>query len=349
LRQRDGPLPRCTAMLRCASRGLQRSAGVRVCAHANAPPPALSREEAHHAHLRRARAAQRWLESIHALRGFTAPARRHTPSVHGRAPTCQPRPPTSSRRCVCAHANAPPPALSLSGGGAPRALAARALGAALVGVSLYLMEAHCASEITLSLGARPCSNMSGAASKEQPPFECTRTRTHHRTFSLGRRRTMHACGVRAPRRAGWSRFMPYGYPLRQRDGPLPRCMAMLRCASRGLQRVAGVRVCAHANAPPHALSREKAHHAHLRRARAAPRWLESIHALWRFTAPARRHNPSVHGRFPTCQPRPLTSSRRCVCAHANAPPRALSREEAQHVRLRRARAAPRWLRSVHVP
>ena len=73
-------------------------------------------------------------------------------------------------------------------------------------------------------------------------------------------------------------LLPYGSPLRQRDGPLPRRTAVLRRAS-AASNAAGVRVCAHANAPPLALSREEAQHARLRCARAAPRWLESVNAL----------------------------------------------------------------------
>ena len=38
----------------------------------------------------------------------------------------------------------------------------------------------------------------------------------------------------------------------------------------------------------------------------------------------------------------------CVCAHENAPTQALERDVTQHARLRRVRAAPRWLESFHV-
>ena len=227
-------------MLRRVNRGLQRAAGVRVCAHVNAPPHAFTREEAHHARLRRVRAVLRWFESVYTIGKPTTPASRPSPTLHGRAPTCKPRPPTSSRR----------------------------------------------SSVR------------------------TRERATARSLSRGRRRATRACGVCVPRRASWSRFIPYETPLRQRDGPLPRCTAVLRRASRGLQRAAGVRVCAHANVPPNALSREEAQHARMRRARAAPRWLEFVPALWKPTAPRRRPFLSVHGRAPTCQPRPPTSSRR---------------------------------------
>ena len=104
--------------------------------------------------------------------------------------------------------------------------------------------------------------------------------------------------------------MPHGSPLRERDGPLSRRTATLRRASRGLQRADGVRVCAHANTPPCALSREVAQHARLRRLRAAPRWFESAHARWKPTARARRPFLLVHGHAPTCQSQPSTSSRR---------------------------------------
>ena len=114
---------------------------------------------------------------------------------------------------------------------------------------------------------------------EQTELACAHTRSRHCTHSLGRRRTTRAYDVRVPLRAGWSSSVLYYRPLRQRDGPLPRCTAVLRHTSRGLQRADGVRVCAHAIAPLHALSREEVHHAHLRRARAAPRWLESVHTL----------------------------------------------------------------------
>ena len=327
LRQRDGPLPRCTAVLRRASSCLHRAAGVRVCAHVNAPPHALFREEAHHARLRRVRAAPRWLESTFVTWTPTAPATRPSPSVHGRALTCQPRPPTSSRRsrvrtrqranarslsrggapralaaharcsalagvgpcpmkgdcasetalslgarprsdvpaaapnmqlsCACAQGKAPPRALSLSGGGAARALSACARRALLVGVGPCPMEAHRASETALSLGARPRSDVPAAAyNLQQAAFlrMCAGKSATARALSLGRRRSTRACGVRAPRCAGWSRSVQYGNPLRQRVGPLPRCTSVLRRASRG-PNAAGVIVCAHANAPPRALSR----------------------------------------------------------------------------------------------
>ena len=128
-------------MLRRVSGGLKRAAGFRICAHTNAPSHALCREEAHHARLPGVCAAPRWLESVHGLRKPTTPARRPSFSVHGRAPTCQPQPPTSGllahmrtreRAIACSH----------SGGDIAHALAPRAHRTALVGVGPCLVKAH---------------------------------------------------------------------------------------------------------------------------------------------------------------------------------------------------------------
>ena len=88
------------------------------------------------------------------------------------------------------------------------------------------------------------------------------------------------------------------------------------------------------------LSREEAQHARLRRMRASPRWLDSVHDLWKPTALARRPSPSVHGHSPTCQPWPPTSSSLTHVRKKKTPLRAfaLPREVAPHARLRRARA-----------
>ena len=250
-------------------------------------------------------------------------------------------------------------------------LAACARHASFVEFGFCRMEAHRTSETALSLGARPCSDVPAVVSNEQPAYACAHTQTRHHALSLGRRRSRRACGVRAPRLAGcsrslsyerplrqrdgpfprctavlrhasrgtrvrhralflgrrfsthaygvcalrratWSRVVPYESPLRQRDGPLPRCTAVLRRASGGHQRAAGVCFCAHANASRRALSREEAHHARLRRARTMPQLSNSVSLIWKPIAPARRPSPSVHCRAPTCQRRSSTSSRRML-------------------------------------
>ena len=149
--------PLCSLCLRWVAR----------VARLRATARSLSQEEAQHARFRRALAAPRCLESAHTLWKPTAPAGRPSPSVQGRAPTRQPRPPNEQLTCVRAQVKQRK----------PRAL----------------------------------------------------------SLSLRRERSTRASDVRAPRCAGWSRPMPYGSPLRQQHGRLPRCTAVFRRASRGLQ------------------------------------------------------------------------------------------------------------------
>ena len=86
-------------------------------------------------------------------------------------------------------------------------------------------------------------------------------------------------------------------------------------------------------------SREEAQHAHLRRARAAPRWLESDHALWKVSTPAKRLCLSTYGRAPTCAMRPPTpSKRRRVSRGAGANARSLSLGRRRSTRTCGARA-----------
>ena len=131
----------------------------------------LSEEEAQHARLRRARAPPRWLESDHTLQKHTVPAGRPSSSMHGRAPSCQPRPPNGKLTCICAIVKKQKAqtarALSLSGGSAARALSRFARPAALVGARPYPTKAYCPSGAAFSLGARPCSYVRAAASKRE--------------------------------------------------------------------------------------------------------------------------------------------------------------------------------------
>ena len=62
------------------------------------------------------------------------------------------------------------------------------------------MEAHCASETALSLGARPCSDVPIVAFNRQQAFVCALTRTRYRVFFLsggGAARALAACACRA--------------------------------------------------------------------------------------------------------------------------------------------------------
>ena len=172
------------------------------------------------------RAAPRWWKSVHAFERPTAPAKRPSPTVHGCAPTRQPRPPTSSRR-LRVRTRERATASSLERGDAARALAAHARCAALAGVCPRPMKPHCASETALSLGQRPCSGVAAVASNKQQAFACAHTRTRHRVLSRVRWHSTRGCGACALGRADWSRFMPYASSLRQRDGPLTRSTAVL--------------------------------------------------------------------------------------------------------------------------
>ena len=104
----------------------------------------LSREEAQHACLPRAREALRGLWSLHALHKATAPARGSSSTVHGRAPVCKPWPPTRSMRRVSRGAGAT--ARSLSWEDAHHARLRRVC-ATLRGVlvGLCTIQGHCAS------------------------------------------------------------------------------------------------------------------------------------------------------------------------------------------------------------
>ena len=99
------------------------------------------------------------------------------------------------------------------------------------------------------------------------------------------------------------------------------------------------------------LSREKAQHARLRRARDRPRWLRSDHTLRKPTAPAGRPLPPVHGRAPTCELRPLNEKLNRACAQVKKrKPRALSRSLSGGGAARTlasTRAPSHWLESGH--
>ena len=109
------------------------------------------------------------------------------------------------------------------------------------------------------------------------------------------------------------------------------------------QRLRGVRKRATALA----VCGEDAQYARLRRPRAVPRWLWSVHALRKGTEPARSLSASVQDRALSYQLRPPTSGRRSRDVRKRATALTIYGEEAQHARLRRARAVPRWLWSAH--
>ena len=137
-------------------------------------------------------------------------------------------------------------------------------------------------------------------------------------------------------------------PVCLRDDPPFRCTAALRRTSCGVQLAAGLRASAHANVPLHVLPLRRTCRTRVFRARAASRWLEFAHALWKPTVRARLPSLSLRGRAATCQPRPLTSSRLVrECTRERATARAPSQKDLS-TRIFGARAASRWLESVHV-
>ena len=151
----------------------------------------------------------------------------------------------------------------------------------------------------LTLNGRPLHQQEPPYSVQDRAATCPqRPRTHSRLLrdkrtgaplcwlSLGRRRSTHACDLRAPHRKGCDRSMQYLTAMHQREVSSIRCKVVVRCARCGLphnQLLRGKR----AGATLLAISCIVAQHARLRRARGAPRWLWSVHAPWKATASAR--------------------------------------------------------------
>ena len=237
--------------------------------------------------------------------------------MQGRAPTCQPRPPTSSRRSRVRTRERATRARSLSGGGAARALAARARRAALVVVGPCPIEGHCTSETASLLRCKAVLRRASRGLQRAAGLRvCAHAIAPLRSLSLGRRRSTRACGARAPRRAGWSRSMPYGRPLHQRDGlslGARPCSDVPAAASNEQPACA----CAHTRSRHCARSLSGGGAARALAARARRAALVGVGPY-----PMEGHctsetaSPSVQGRAPTCQPRPLRTARLRVCAHA---------------------------------
>ena len=142
--------------------------------------------------------------------------------------------------------------------------------------------------------------------------------------------------------------MHYGRALHEREAAVPSAPARAPTCqpcphfARWLARVARLRATALA------LSGDEAQHVRFRRARAAPRWRHSLHALWKGTARARsRRSFGARPVLPRASPASHCARWLARVARLRATALALSGDEAQHVRFRRARAAPRWRHSLH--
>ena len=165
-----------------------------------------------------------------------------------------------------------------------------------------------------------------------------RVRAPLRWLSREEARRTRGFRARAPCRAGRDRSTQYGKALHRRDASFLRRKTVVRRASFGLQCTADLSV-ARAHAPLHCLSLGRKQNTLASRARAP------FGAGYDSLMPYRR---ALHKQE--------ASPRRCrtVVRHANcglqptadfyvATALPVSREEAQHARLPRARAVPRWL------
>ena len=167
-----------------------------------------------------------------------------------------------------------------------------------------------------------------------------------RYLSLRRKHSTRASDVRARCRAGWSRSVPCEIPLRQRDGRLPRCTAVLRRASCGLKTRSLLAYMRKSNWANRARSLSLRTKRSTRGSNVSASIAQVGVGLYpkKPTAPAGRPLLSVQGRAPTCELRPPNEKLTCVRAQVKQrKPHALTRpqEEAQHARFRRARASPR--------
>ena len=132
-------------------------------------------------------------------------------------------------------------------------------------VSLSSTKGHCNGVRALSIGARSWCGVLATTSSAKPAAAWL-ARTHLRSLTLGRRRSMRARFARAPRCAGRGRFKLHIRAFQRRGGSLLWPAAMVRRTSYSLGCVSGV------GAPALTNSGEDAQHASSPCARAAPRW-----------------------------------------------------------------------------
>ena len=262
-------------MLRCASRGLQHSLLARVRRRNRATALALSREEVHHARLRRGSAPRR--AGCSRPIPFERPLRQREASLlryKAELPRSHVPAAASIRQpaCVCAHTRSRHCARSISGGGAASTLSARARRAALVVVGPGPMEGHCTSEKPVFLCVQGIGDTRLCCPRTRPACMCARERPP-RALSVGRRRSTCACCARVLRCASLSS------PSHSKRSPHKR-----RGLSRSVQDSgptcrpwprpwpAYLRVCAHSSEPPCSLSvgrRRSTRARHMRAARRA--------------------------------------------------------------------------------
>ena len=271
---------------------------VRLCATALA----VSGEEAQHARLPHARAAPRWLWSLHTLRKGTARARGRPSSVEGRAPTCQPWRSLREPACAC-NALVRATALPLSWEEAQHARLSRVRAANCAGCCRSMPYGRAVHEREAALLQR-AAVLSCASCGVHFVSQLARvSRLCANALPLFREKAQHARLplVRAANCAGCGHFIPSGREVHAQETAILRCKAVNPRASYGVHFVSRLAHVARLCATALAVAGEEAQHARLPRARAAPRWLWSLRALRKGTARARGRPSSVEGRAPTNQ------------------------------------------------
>ena len=271
----------------------------------------------------------RWLRSVHALNNVSAPARGLSPSTRGRGTTCQLRPQISrlSRVCV-ARASAQLHPLSL-GRRAARELAARAPCRAGCGRSMYWARPLDQREAFLCRRAAVVRRASYGL-RESAGFRLFAWHRERATApAVSREEALRASLLRA-RQAALVVVGPrtsQGHCIAERPfsvGARPWC-DVPPAASENQPAFACLRGTRE-RATALTVSREKALHASLLRARAVPRCWWLVNVLGKATTLASGLSPSARGRGATCQLQPPRISRlsRVHMTRTSAPLRLLS-------------------------
>ena len=266
LHQRKASLFRCKSQVQRASCDLQREAGIRV-ERSPAPLRWLSLGRWRNTQACRARAPGRaGCDRAFARWNGTAPAGGLSPSMQDRGATCDLWPPAAHSRPSCDR-SASATALAVSRKVAKHSSLPRGQA-----VSRWLRLVF-----ALRKGTAPAEGLSLLV--QVPGVTCelwpsTRNRLSHGTLAsatalaVSREVAKDANLPRArPGRAGCDRSSYDGMALHRREASLLRCKTMVRRASCGLQRAAGIRL-AHAQAPLWWLSLGRWQNAQACRARA---------------------------------------------------------------------------------
>ena len=184
-------------------------------------------------------------------------------------------------------------------------------------------ERHCARSLwgrgpARALPTRACAPLRALSLGTRPSFCASDARTRRAVLA-----TLAPCTVEGHCTSEKPLFLRR-QPVLPRASPAPHCARWL------------ARLCARSlwgRGPAHALPT---------RARAAPSWRHSLHTLWKSTARARgRRSFGARPVLPRVSPAPHCAMWLARVARLRVSALTLSGDEAQHVRFRRARAAPR--------